>query len=634
MSRRSVRFLAGALVCTGLASIVAFALASSTGIGRALEYRSVDARFAQRGPIRASSGVVVVGIDNSTDASLHTRFPYPRSMYATAISRLSAAGAAAIVLDIQMLEPDSAGMQHDQALISAAAASGKVILATAPESARIVSGADTASSRSLQSLPLPLRGVRIPGVADPLAASGAVPANAHVAQTPDGVMRWITPVTSRHSAPGESQQDITSIAVAAIAMRDGRSGYEDAYRSLPSPMMINYRGASSLSGAHTGFRYRNFAEVAEPDSSPDLSWAAGKIVLIGAVSPVLQDLHETPFGPRMPGVEIHAHAIDTIDNRDWITRQSSRAAAVTALVLCMVIWCAIGMASLPIGLGCSIAVIGGYLWYAQHAFAAHHSAVLVVPVLSSACLAAGTMFVLRAASVVADRRRITQLFSRYVAGDVVAELLDMRDSISVGGERRNVTILFSDIRGFTAHAEHADPEHLVEQLNCYFEEMLEAIEVQRGTFDKFIGDGLMAMFGAPLHMDDHVERACAAALDMVARLEQVNRERSAQGLPPLDIGIGIHTGEAVVGNIGSPARRVEYTAIGDTVNIASRLESSTKQFGVRILVSKDVAQRASSHSYVPLGSVMLTGRTGAVEVCELQPVNELAPVSVEPEQAA
>lgn len=635
ISRRSVRFLAGALVCTSIVSMLVFSVLSSTGIGRSVEDRSIDLRFTNRGEIRASSGIVVVGIDNSTDAELHQRFPYSRSMYARAIDRLTAAGASAIVLDIQLLEPDTAGVRHDQALIAAAAASGKVILATAPEAARSLSGIGDTLEPTYRSLPMPLRGVRVPGIADPLAASGATAANARVAQSPDGVMRWITPMSERITTETGRMQDLPSIAVAAIAARDGQSSYASTYRSLPHSMMINYRGPTSLGGARHGYRYMNFADVADPALSPaNLSWAAGKIVLIGATSPVLQDLHETPFSPRMPGVEIHAHAIDSIDHRDWITRQSTGAAAWTAFLLVIMIGCAVGLSSIRYGLGMTLVIIGGYVWYAQHAFSAHHAAVLVTPVLGAVCTAAASMLVLRAGAVYADRRRITQLFSRYVAGDVVSELIEMQDRITVGGERRDVSILFSDIRNFTALSEHEDPVLLVEQLNHYFEEMLEAIEEQRGTFDKFIGDGLMAIFGAPLDMDDHVARACETALDMVDRLERVNSDRLASGRAPLEIGIGIHSGEAVVGNIGSPARRVEYTAIGDTVNVASRLESRTKDLGVRILVSKEVVQRASTFSYRSHGSMVLAGRTGEVDVFELQAASADTDMSALPERAA
>jgi adenylate cyclase len=283
----------------------------------------------------------------------------------------------------------------------------------------------------------------------------------------------------------------------------------------------------------------------------------------------------------------------------------------------LVIWLLLTLTPMWSGIAMSAALCGGYMFYAQRVFETDNRVLLVVPVVSAAIAALGACVVVLATSAIRERRHITGLFSRYVSPEVVRELVDVHEGIKLGGERREVSLLFSDIRGFTTMSEGLDPAELVAHLNEYFEEMVEAVELERGTLDKFIGDGLMAIFGAPLPQEDHADRACATALDMVERLRRFNERRKEQGLSQLEIGIGIHTGEAIIGNIGSPSRRVDYTAIGDTVNLASRMESSTKELGCQILVSKETATAASEHMFRSHGEITVKGRTAATKVFEL-----------------
>jgi adenylate cyclase len=182
-----------------------------------------------------------------------------------------------------------------------------------------------------------------------------------------------------------------------------------------------------------------------------------------------------------------------------------------------------------------------------------------------------------------ERDRVKDVFGRYVTKQVSEKIL--QGQIKLGGERRRVTVLFSDIRGFTTMSETMPPEEVVALLNDYFSEMVEAVFEQDGVLDKFIGDGMLAVFGSLEEIPDHPRRAALAALRMKALLGKINSQRAAVGQPPLHIGIGIHTAEVVVGNIGS-RRRLEYTVVGDGVNTCSRVESLNKEFGTTILVTE------------------------------------------------
>jgi adenylate cyclase len=193
--------------------------------------------------------------------------------------------------------------------------------------------------------------------------------------------------------------------------------------------------------------------------------------------------------------------------------------------------------------------------------------------------------------------------------------MDTEDPIEMGGTEREITVLFSDIRGFTSMSEHVDALEMVGQLNEYFAAMVDVVGHHKGTLDKFLGDGMMAIFGAPGDDPDHAEHACSCALEMLDRLTEVNESRKARGLPELKIGIGVHTGVAVVGNVGSPLFRVDFTAIGDTVNLAARLEAASKELGTEIVVSADTKKATGqAHEFHPLGSFIARGRTTPTEV--------------------
>ena len=210
-----------------------------------------------------------------------------------------------------------------------------------------------------------------------------------------------------------------------------------------------------------------------------------------------------------------------------------------------------------------------------------------------------------------------RLFGQYVSRDVYDQLVTNPALARLGGHRRQMTVLFSDIRGFTSVSEKGEPEDIVQTLNEYFTRMVDIVFKHKGTLDKFVGDMVMALFGAPLDDEDHAEHAVDAALEMIDELGKLNEGWIAQGRPPLDIGIGINTGPMIAGNIGSEAI-MSYTVIGDAVNLGSRLESLNKQYSTRIIIS-DATRSALPDRYIlkPLGEVVVKGKTRPVAIFEV-----------------
>jgi adenylate cyclase len=220
-------------------------------------------------------------------------------------------------------------------------------------------------------------------------------------------------------------------------------------------------------------------------------------------------------------------------------------------------------------------------------------------------------------------RHLKKAFGTYLSPDLVAEIARDPDSLKLGGEKRIISVIFTDIREFTSLSEKLAPEKLVSLLNRYLSPMTRIVMEERGTLDKFIGDAVMAFYNAPLEVPDHAARACRSALRMLEELARLNTQLEASGMPTIKIGIGIHTGEAVVGNMGADIR-FDYTAIGDSVNLASRLEGLTKYYGVSAIVS-DETRRAAGEGFHfrELDLVRVKGKQKPVAVFELMMENSM-----------
>lgn len=592
---RSPRLLAGsfaiAVLCAGLVTATAF-----TGIGQRIEGISIDHRFSVRGSLNAPDNIVIAAIGTGHESMLE-QWPLNRDWYAKAITNLSSSDVSAIVIDVPFSNKAMNPAAEDAALLTAIRTSDVPVVITSR------SADDTLEAR----LEPPLAGVN----------NGASAVNAADAPVAKGKAMWAasarlpsTDNTVRTYPLWASwgNDDTLRPGVGEAAVVAARGDKLEPPKRMDI-RMLNYYGPKD-----------RFAKLSLYDISYGLTSLRdlrGKLVFIGPTDGVGKDNHDIPFDGSMSSVEIQATAAANTLDGSWLKDSPKWTNALLTGLFCIAVWTL--MLTVPLGMAVPLYAVGiiGWIWYAYHLFAQGIVVPLVAPTFAG-MLTFGVLSLGLAVLSVRERLRIKGLFARYVPADVVRELVERDDRINLGGESREITVLFSDIRGFTSMSESIDPAEMVVQLNEYFAAMVMVIARHRGTLDKFIGDGLMAIFGAPADPHDHAKRACDAALDMITELHQVNADRVERGLPQLQIGVGLHSGEAVVGNIGSPLFRVDFTAIGDTVNLASRLESSTKDLGAEIVVSETTAQAAGdAFQFRSLGSIVVKGRAQATQVFEL-----------------
>ena len=391
-------------------------------------------------------------------------------------------------------------------------------------------------------------------------------------------------------------------------------------------MLIAFRGPSFTQTGIPTFNGYSFYDLFRSEiqiqqgEKPDVDPATFKnrLVVVGASASGTYDVFSTPFGLPAPGAEIHANAIDALLRARTLRPLAMVPGGIAATFAGALVVGLSGALVSPWVLAVIATIVSGIMvWASVQWFAGGLWTPLVQPLI-----AIGLAFVGQLAWQYfvegREKRQVKRLFSRYVPKDVYEQLIDDPARAALGGRRRTMTVLFSDVRGFTAMSEKATPEEVVGQLNEYFSRMVQVLFEYRGTLDKFVGDMVMGLFGAPLDDPDHAEHAVQAALAMTRALEDLNAGWAAAGRPLLDIGIGISTGDMVAGNIGSDTI-MSYTVIGDTVNLGARLESLNKDYGTRIIISE--ATRAAikgRYDIRPLGEVTVKGKSRPVAIYEVK----------------
>ena len=570
------RWLALALVFAVLACADYFWL----GASRIADQRGGDillAANAGRRPV--SDRLVVVDIDQKSLEDMNElagSWPWPRSVHAELIDHIERQGPRAIVFDVLFNEPDVYRPEHDAAFADAVSRNGNVWLA-------MLLASDGAGGVVSQ-LPKAV-GARPVGHAG-AAARAPILLPLVVARYPEAMRGGLINFTpdsdgsGRHHALHADRNGWRFPSLAArVAEANGRA--------LPAGerVLLNWRG---------GWRHISYADLYLDSlrSAPlrPQDELRGKIVVIGTAAPGLSDFRVTPLGSTYPGVEILATALDNLDAGDWLREVERPAMLPLALGL-------IGLLALGFARQFSAQSLG-LMTIAVTLAAAGASWLLLtrgtfVPVFGA--LAFGWLYYLAASGMAyleerARRLRTARMFTRFLDARVVGELIDKGDiDHRQQAQSRAVSVLFSDIRGFTALSEVSTPEAVVAMLNGYFSRQVGVIFAHGGTLDKFIGDAIMAFWGAPVAEADHARKAVEAALAMSAAIEEMRGQLGEIGAG-LEIGIGIHSGNAVVGFIGS-SDRLDYTVIGDTVNLASRVEGLTKGVA-RVLVTEATREAA------------------------------------------
>jgi adenylate cyclase len=514
------------------------------------ELKALNAQFRLRGPAVPSSSIVIITIDEDSFDELNLAWPWPRAVHARLLDIVSQAKPSVIGLDIVFAEPSPYGPEDDEALARAVARAGNVVLGAALTSVR-------QGGFVKEALNPPIRPVR-----DGARAFGFVNFDADV----DAFVRRnrLTHVFQGSALPGFDLHVYRVAAAAGLAASP-----------LPTTEhLINYRGGPQTFQSLPYHR-------ALADQVPRNAFA-GKIVLVGASSPVLHDVFPTPFAPRgnMPGVEIHANALETLLQGEAIRPVPTTVNALLAVLGgALSLWIAITFrptfALALVGGGLVLFLVGTHLAFLSGRWLAALPVSLTL--MMTYVGAVGRNFM--------RERRQRQRLSRYFSPSVVEDIIQPRDDVSLNAAQRWMTVLFSDIRGFTSLSERMPPEEVVQLLREYLTEMTNVVFKHGGTVDKYIGDAIMALYNVPFPTPDHAARAVRTALELQARLRSLGERFVDKYGIRLECGVGINTGAAIVGTVGSE-QRLEYTAIGDTINVGARLESLTKDLGATILISE------------------------------------------------
>jgi adenylate cyclase len=594
-----------------------------------LRVRSFDFYQVLKPRNAAFRPVVIVDIDEESLKALG-QWPWPRTLLADLVNRLKALGSVAIGFDIVFPEPDrmSPGMvarsfrdldpetraklqdlpSNDQ-IFAEAIRGGRVILGQSgvgteppehagtkwPQTGFAAMGADP--TPYLVTYPSLLRNVF--ELEEAAAGRGLFSIRAER----DGIVRRV-PIVMRAAdimVPALSLEMLRVVTNAgAILVKTDEAGISGV--GLPGLQLPTDRNGQLWVNfaPHDRARYVSAKDVLSGAVTADR--ISGKLILIGTSAVGLLDIRTTPLDPVLPGVEVHAQMLEGVLTNAMLSYPNyapvlELVAAMTVSLAVIVLAPIVGALALLV-LGTFVAAgVAGLSWYSYTAEGVLLDA--TYPLLSSLVIYAVLVFISYFREQT-DRRRIRSAFGQYLSPHYVELLAQSPGKLALGGEEKTMTILFSDVRGFTSISElyKHDPQGLTHLMNRLLTPLTNAIIDRKGTIDKYMGDAIMAFWNAPLDDPDHEINACSAALEMLRRIDVLNREREQEALQngtpfiPMHVGIGINTGRCIVGNMGSDLR-FDYTVLGDSVNLASRLEGRSKSYGTPIIVGSATAQKAN-----------------------------------------
>jgi len=651
-----------------------------TDILRTAESKLLDIRFRLRGPRKPDSKVGILAVDEKSVRSIG-RWPFPRSVYEKVFANLKAAGVSWIGMDITWSEPertlledilprgtaltriDAAGLRRlsaalgeaspgDQGLARGVKAFGNVVLGyfyyptleeAPPAADRPFAGLELMESSAIQNVILP-DGMELKDF--PFIQAYGVAPNIPMINTAsrhhgffnnepdeDAVIRWITLVRNIKG------QLMPSLALKTVANAMGREpvvffdnhGVQDIVLMNPNddkdlvqipvdPIGMGRAMINHLGGRQT-LPHFSFLDALNDSFSPDeREKLKGAVLLAGPTATGINDIRANSFDAAIDGVENHAAFMDNVITGKFMRRPASiykmeflGILALGLLTTGFVSFLSASSSALAtVLLLAAFVVLDKFMWFGKGLWvvaAAPLFTVIGVYILVTTY---------RYLTEEREKKKVKGAFSLYLSSDVINQVLEDPSSLKLGGEKKELTVFFSDVRDFTTISESMTPEKLCELMNLYFTPMTKIVLDSKGVLDKFIGDAIMAFWGAPIELPNTADVACEASIKMLYELDRLRVDFPKMGLPVVDIGIGLNTGPMSVGNMGSD-ERFTYTVMGDNVNLGSRLEGLTKEYGVKILLSDRTFAKISRKDFHlrDLDTIRVKGKLEPVRVYEL-----------------
>ena len=637
---------------------------------RFMELKSLDLRMVSRGAVPAGGETVIVTIDEKSLSELG-RWPWPRTTIAKLVDVLKGYGAKVVGFDIVFAEPDAnsslktvaelsnelknAGIRDtrlsglldekkkladtDAALTRSIEKAKNITLGyffhiTRKEVGHLTEPEIAAGERGIANSRFQMiRGPKGPDESRLIRAYAAQPSLPQLTDVSensgyfnafpdsDGVIRW-SPLVIKFR-----DNYYTSLALSLlvpyldwpmVVLNMAEYGVEsinlDKLR-IPTDesgrLLVNYLGPART------FPHYAISDVLNGRLTADTF--KGKIVLVGATATGIYDMRVTPFSAVYPGVEMHATVIDNILHRNFLIHSGwTRFLDICMIVVAgLIMGLAVPRVKAVAGIALSLALIGAFV-AANTALFVRYSVWmnLIYPVLTMMTIYLG-ITVYRYVTEEREKKKIRGAFQYYLTASVINEILRDPSKLKLGGDKKQLSVMFSDIRGFTGISEKLTPEELVRLLNEYLTAMTDVVFKYDGLLDKYIGDAIMAVFGAPLDQPDHALRACRTALEMMSELKRLREKWAAEGRPDVNIGVGVNTGDMVVGNMGSEMR-FDYTVMGDSVNLASRLEGTNKEYRTNIIISEFTYESIRNELFCrELDAVRVKGKKLPVRIYEL-----------------
>jgi adenylate cyclase len=556
------------------------------GFLEGFEARTYDMRFkAIRGPIEHNSDFVIIAIDEKSVAELG-RFPWSREFYRELIDFASKAGAKAVLFDV--LFPEEESPEVDGKLASSIKDSGITTLASAFEFYE-----DGSAGSIIDNIPV---------------LAGSAKNTSHINAFPDedGVIRWtrlIVPYEGKLYPSLAFTAAMEAMGIDEIKIKD--YGIVLGSKVIPADrdigMLINYRGPP---GTYKSF---SFSDVIKGRISHEQ--LKDKVIFVGATAPDIYDMKITPFSSNSTGVEVNVNIADNILRGDFIQRGDLEvlidllSIVVMGIVISLITVRLRAFASFPLVL----VLAAGYIFFSCLMFLAGRWVSMVYPI-SSVVVSYSVTAYLRYFYLDRKAKEIRSMFSSYVSEKVVDELVKDPEQAKIGGVSRVVTIMFADVKNYATYSEKRKPQDVVKKLNDYLAMMVDVVIEYDGTLDKFMGDGILAFWGAPVEQKDQAELAVRCTLDMIKRMEGLRRKWVSEEAEPLSIGIGINTGEVIVGNIGAKGKKIEYTVIGDNVNLTYRIQNKSREINCPVITEPLYEMVKDIVVAEPLGAVIVRGK--------------------------